>query len=64
MKTYFKLFPYVFLILAGFFLYDGIEKMRNGENALITFLFIGALIFMFFFQKWKYRNFTGGNKNK
>lgn len=62
MKTYFKIFPYVFLILAGLFLFDAIDKIRNGEDVLLTFLFIGALIFMFFFQKWKYRKFTGGNK--
>jgi hypothetical protein len=64
MKTYFKFFPYVFLVLAVLFLFDGIDKIKNGEDYLLTFLFIGALIFMFFFQKWKYRNFTGGNKDK
>ncbi len=59
MKTYFKIFPYVFLVLAVLFLYEGIMKVSNGENGLVMFLFTGALIFMFFFQKWKYRKFTG-----
>ncbi|RDI15861.1 hypothetical protein [Flavobacterium sp. AG291] len=64
MKTYFKIFPYVFLILGVLFLYDAVTRLRSGEDAVVSFLFVGALIFMFFFQRWKYRKFTDSHKNE
>jgi len=61
---YFKIIPYLFLILAGLFLYDAIEKTREGEDPLISFLFTGVAIFMFFFRRRNYRKFDNNNGTK
>lgn len=42
---------YLYLIMAILFLYDGIVKMQNKENALLSFLFAAVAIFMFFFRR-------------
>lgn len=54
---YFKIIPYLFLVLAGLFLYDAIEKTRAGEDSLISFLFAGVAVFMFFFRRNNYKKF-------
>lgn len=57
---YFKLIPYVFLLIAIIFTIDSVIRLRNGEDALITILFAAGAVFMFFFKRYQYRNF---NKN-
>ncbi|MFA9186702.1 hypothetical protein AAGV33_01215 [Flavobacterium sp. FBOR7N2.3] len=50
--SFLKYTPYVYLILAAFFIYDAIEKW-NVENAtpILSLLMAGLGIFMFFFRK-------------
>lgn len=55
--TYFKYIPYFFLVFAALFLYEAIMQVRDGENAIISFLFTGIGIFMFFFRKWSYNKY-------
>ena len=54
---YFKLIPYLFLVFATLFLIDGIVRLNNGENPVISFLFTGVAIFMFFFRRKYYKKF-------
>lgn len=54
---YFKFVPYLFLVFAALFLYDGIMKAIEGRDAVISFLFTGVAIFMFFFRKRYYKKF-------
>ena len=47
-----KYTQYVYLIAAGFFIYDAIEKMNDGaENYWLSFLIAALAIFMFFFRR-------------
>ncbi|MCG2609980.1 hypothetical protein LZZ90_00490 [Flavobacterium sp. SM15] len=49
-----KVFKYVYVIyavMAVLFLYDGIVKYQEGQNCILSFLFAGVAIFMFFFRK-------------
>ncbi|OYX86068.1 MAG: hypothetical protein B7Y83_02740 [Flavobacteriales bacterium 32-34-25] len=50
--SYLKYTPYVYLILAAFFIYDAIIKW-NDETAtpILSLLMAGLGIFMFFFRK-------------
>ena len=54
---YFKLIPYLFLVFAALFLIDGIVRLNDGDNPVISFLFTGVAIFMFFFRKKHYKKF-------
>jgi uncharacterized membrane protein len=54
---YFKLIPYLFLVFAALFLIDGIVRLNEGENPVISFLFTGVAIFMFFFRRKYYKRF-------
>ncbi|ESU29643.1 hypothetical protein FLJC2902T_01150 [Flavobacterium limnosediminis JC2902] len=42
---------YVYLVMAVLFAYDGIVRLQNGENALLSFLFAAGAVFMFFFRR-------------
>ena len=50
--TLLKYTPYVYLLLAAFFIYDAIENW-NVENStpMLSLLMAGLGIFMFFFRK-------------
>lgn len=50
MKVY-KYFIYVYLFIAGFFLFDAIEKYNNGESYWLSLLFVATCIFLFFFRR-------------
>jgi hypothetical protein len=54
---YFKLIPYLFLVFAALFLIDGIVRLNEGENPVVSFLFTGVAIFMFFFRRKYYKKF-------
>ena len=55
--TYFKYIPYLFLVVAILFLVDGIQKLQEGKNAMLSFIFTGIGIFMFFFRRWSYNKY-------
>lgn len=59
---YFKLIPYLFLVFATLFLIDAIVRLNNGEDPIISFLFSGVAVFMFFFRRRYYRRFNDTDK--
>jgi hypothetical protein len=62
--AYFKYIPYLFLVFALLFLVDAISKYNAGEDATISFLFVGVGIFMFFFRRWSYKKFNNTDSDK
>jgi hypothetical protein len=54
---YLKYMAYLYLVMAVVFAVDGVVKLNNGENAVISFLFAGVGVFMFFFRKNSYKKF-------
>lgn len=60
---YLKFVAYLYLIVAAFFLYDAIVRLQNGENAIISFLFVGIAIFMFFFRRGFSKKIEDQRKN-
>jgi hypothetical protein len=63
---YFKIVPYLYLVMAGFFVYSGIMAIIEKEagHAVISFCFAGAAVFMFFFRKKFQNKFQDRNSNK
>ncbi|MFC5682563.1 hypothetical protein ACYE2N_12250 [Flavobacterium sp. MAHUQ-51] len=50
--NYLKYTPYIYLLFAGFFVYDAIEKWNNPkETPLLSLLIAGLGVFMFFFRR-------------
>jgi hypothetical protein len=50
--SYLKYTPYVYLILAVFFVYDAIVKWNNPtETPVLSLLIAGLGVFMFFFRR-------------
>ncbi|WP_140486079.1 DUF6526 family protein [Flavobacterium sp. GSA192] len=50
--SFFKYTPYVYLILAAFFIYDAIEKWNVADaTPVLSLLMAGLGIFMFFFRR-------------
>jgi hypothetical protein len=47
---YLKIVSYLYLGVAAFFIVDGIMRVQNNESYLISFLFAGLAVFMFFFR--------------
>jgi hypothetical protein len=37
--------------MAILFVYDGIVRVQNKENAILSFLFAAGAVFMFFFRR-------------
>jgi hypothetical protein len=58
--SYLKFIQYIYLIFAGFFVYDGITKLNTEEPYLLSFGIAAVCIFMFFFR----RNFFNKAKNQ
>lgn len=54
---YWKYAPYLFLIFAALFLYDAITNLMDGKDAVISFVFTGVAVFMFFFRRNYYKKF-------
>ena len=50
---YFKYVPYLYLVIAGFFVYSGIMGIVENQtaNAVISFGFSAVAVFMFFFRR-------------
>lgn len=59
---YFKYTPYLYLVAALFFLFDGIMRINEGRAPYISFAFVAVALFMFFFRRWSYRKYTGRNQ--
>jgi len=58
---YLQFTQYIYLIFAGFFVYDGITKINTpDEPYLLSFGIAAVCIFMFFFR----RNFFNKTKNQ
>ncbi|KDN54800.1 hypothetical protein [Flavobacterium seoulense] len=50
--TFFKYTPYVYLLLAGFFIYEAVVKWNDPEaTPMLSLLMAGLGIFMFFFRR-------------
>jgi hypothetical protein len=61
---YMKYTPYIYLLFACYFIYQGITKWGNPEETPILLLMIGGLaVFMFFFRK-KFAKRMEDRKNK
>lgn len=61
---YLKYMAYIYLVMALVFVVDGIVRVNDGEDALISFLFAGVGVFMFFFRKSSYKKFQERNPKK
>ena len=62
MNYYFKIIPYLFLVAAAIFLYDGIMNVIDGKDPYLSFIFVGIGVFMFFFRKRSYKRFLERHK--
>jgi len=62
--VYLKYISYLYLIMAGFFIYSGIAALieKDNSNAIISFIFGGAAVFMFFFRRWSQGRMQGPKK--
>jgi uncharacterized membrane protein len=51
--TYIKYIQYVYLLAAGFFLYDAVNKLvsDSDESPWLSFFFFAMAVFMFFFRR-------------
>ncbi|NRS89015.1 hypothetical protein HNQ02_001935 [Flavobacterium sp. 7E] len=50
--TYMKYTPYIYLIFAGYFIYDGIAKWSDPQaTPVLSLLIAGLAVFMFFFRR-------------
>ncbi|RWX03640.1 hypothetical protein [Flavobacterium cerinum] len=47
---YLKIVSYLYLVVAVFFIYDGVMKIKTEESYVLSFLFAGLAVFMFFFR--------------
>ena len=61
---YFKLIPYLFLVVAALFLIDAVVRLNNGEDPVISFIFTAAAIFMFFFRRRSYKRYTDSDRKQ
>lgn len=62
MTTYFKIVPYLFLLLGIFALADAIMRINEGRDPIISFAFAALAVFMFFLRRKQYRRY--GNNPK
>ncbi|CAM3592829.1 hypothetical protein FLGE108171_04910 [Flavobacterium gelidilacus] len=49
--SFLKLFQYVYIIFAAFFVYDAYVKYQNNESVTMSLLLAAAAVFMFFFRR-------------
>ncbi|WP_425076838.1 hypothetical protein [Psychroserpens sp. S379A] len=57
-----QFFQYVYLFFAVLFIYDGFASLNDGTNrSIISFVFAGLSIFMFFFRKRFRKKFDDKN---
>ncbi len=52
MNSYLKYTPFIYLVFAAFFTYDGAIKITSGESGYaLSFIIAAVCIFMFFFRR-------------
>jgi hypothetical protein len=49
--SFLKLFHYVYIIFAVFFVYDAFVKYQNNESVTMSLLLAAGALFMFFFRR-------------
>lgn len=59
---YFKYTPYLYLVAALFFVFDGIMRIQEGKAPYISFVFVAVAVFMFFFRRWSYGRYNNRNQ--
>jgi len=65
MLKYLKIFQYVYLVAAVFFLMDAINTWNSDRNHAYLSIFLFALaIFMFLFRRRFHKKYENENKNK
>jgi positive regulator of sigma E activity len=58
-----KYTPYIYLIVAAFFIYDGIDKYNSAiSNYWLSFLLTALAIFMFYFRRRFAKKFEERNR--
>lgn len=55
---YLKYVSYLFLVFAVLFIVDGFMRINEGRDGIISFLFAGVAIFLFFFRRKYYKKFN------
>lgn len=53
----FKFTAYLYLVVAAFFVYDGILRIQAGDAPYVSFAIVAVCIFMFFFRKSQIKKF-------
>ncbi|QYJ69407.1 hypothetical protein [Flavobacterium litorale] len=61
---YLKITAYIYLAVAAFFIYEGINALRNNEDSIIMFFFAAVSIFLFFFRMRNAKKFAKRDQNK
>lgn len=63
--NYLKYTQYVYLVAAGFFVYDGISKLYSGTDMpYISFILAVTALFMFFFRRKFAKKFEDQDKKQ
>lgn len=63
--NYLKFTSFIYLLAAGFFIYDGITKMHDPERTYLLSFFLAAVsIFLFFFRQHFAKKFADRNKKQ
>lgn len=61
---YLKYVSYFYLVFALLFIIDGVLKVTEGGTYIISFLFAGVALFMFFFRRKYSKKFSDRANNK
>ena len=61
--SYLKVVSYIYLAVAAFFIVDGILRIQKGEDCVISFLFAGLAVFMFFFRMRFVKKYSNNRKD-
>jgi positive regulator of sigma E activity len=56
--AFLKYISYLYIVFAVAFLIDGIMKVNEGGNGIISFVFAGLAAFMFFFRRKYSKKFS------
>jgi hypothetical protein len=61
--SYLKYTPYLYLVFAVYFIYDGVTKLNAADaTPWLSFIIAGLAIFMFFFRLKFAKKFEDRNK--
>ena len=63
--NYLKYTQYVYLVAAGFFVYNGISKLNSGTDMpYLSFILAATALFMFFFRRKFAKKFENQDKKQ